>query len=448
MKSPQIEFQWKRFQRHFTRFTWGGAWASSLPADTRRNLTLFFYDGFYAAVSDRIILTYLTIYLLSLGATRQQIGLLSSFSNFAAAFLLLPAALWVERTGKRKQTTVASISGSRVVIVLMAVLPFLMKNLSGLIWIILGLALFREVLNNIAYPAWISLSGDLVPIEGRGRFFGTRNFIMGIAGIFTALLVGEAITLIGEPLGYQIAFLFSAGFGTLALVYFARIKDPQTNFQPQETLTKGLKAIWTSLKAHPHFISFCIFTALWNFSLNILAPFISVYMVDTLHFTAAMIGVITVTNTTTNMLIQRRIGAWADQWGNRKVHIIFLFLIPIIPIFWGLWVQQYWQAIAIEAFAGICWGAFTLTSFNYLLMQTPEKQRARFSAYYQIVVTLALAGGAGLGSFLIAFIDFSGVAVISSIGRFIAGILFLLIVRDVIQRDDEKQKENQTGLSS
>lgn len=431
MRNRQIQFQWKRFQRHFTRFTWGGAWASSLPAETRRNLTLFFYDGFYAAISDKITLTYMTLYLLSLGATRQQIGLLSSFSNFAAAFLLLPAALLVERTGKRKQTTVTSITGSRIITVFMALLPFMIKDFSGLIWIILGLALLREVFNNFSYPGWISLTGEIVPIEGRGRYFGTRNFIMGIAGIITALVIGEAITRIGEPLGYQIAFLLSAGFGTLALFYFARLREPQTSPQPQEALSKGLKTILTSLKAHPQFVSFCLFTAVWNFSLNIAGPFFNVYMVDTLKFTAAMISVTNVTHTATNLLVQRRMGALADKWGNRKVSIIFTFLIPIIPIFWGLWVRQYWQAIVVEAFAGAFWGAYNLASFNNLLNHTPESQRARFSAYYQIVVTLALAGGAALGSYLIPKIDFSGVAVSSAIGRFLAAILFLLIVRDV-----------------
>jgi predicted MFS family arabinose efflux permease len=141
--------------------------------------------------------------------------------------------------------------------------------------------------------------------------------------------------------------------------------------------------------------------------------------------------VTTVTHTATNLLVQRRMGALADKWGNRKVSVIFTLLIPIIPIFWGLWVRQYWQAIVVEAFAGAFWGAYNLANFNNLLNQTPQNQRARFSAYYQIVVTLALAGGAALGSYLIPLIDFSGVAVSSAIGRFLAAILFLLIVRDV-----------------
>jgi len=430
MKFDQLQNQWSRIRQNFTHFTWGGTWALSLSVENRKNLTFFFYDGLFAAASDKIVLTYLTIYILSLGATRQQIGLLSSLSNFAAALMLLPAAMLVERTGKRQQITIAGASASRLVVLMMAVIPFFLKDFSGLIWLLLGLGLLREVFNNIGYPGWIALTGDIVPIEGRGRYFGARNFIMGLAGIITALLIGEAITQIGGPLGYQISFILAAILGGFSIYFFSRLKDPQKDHQSDGQTSSNLKAILSSIKGHPHFIAFILFAAVWNFSINIFAPFFNVFMVDTLRFTAAMIGVTAVANTTANLVIQRRIGNLADRWGNRNVSIVFMLLIPLLPLAWGLWIRQYWQAILFEVLSGLFWGAYNLASFNTLLLQTPEKLRARFSAFHQIIVTLSLAGGAALGSFLITLIDFKGVALVSAIGRWIAGILFLLIVHD------------------
>lgn len=429
MKFRNLRVQWARFQRHFTRFTWGGAWAAALPEEQRRNLTLFFYDGLFAAASDKIILTYLSIYLLSLGATGQQVGLLSSLSNFAAALMLLPAAMWVERTGERKRITLYGSGGSRLVLLLMALLPFFLGSSATMIWIILGLALLREAFNNVGYPGWMALTGDIVPLEGRGRYFGTRNFIMGIAGIITALLVGQAITRIGEPLGYQIAFILAVALGLVSMSFFRRLKDPQKANRESHQVQNNLKEILESLKGQTPFIRYSIFTALWSFSINIAGPFFNVYMVDSLHFTAAMIGVITVGNSITNLIVQRRVGALADRWGNRNVLIIFMFLIPFVPLIWGVWVHTYWQAILIEILSGLAWGAYNLVSFNILLQKTPEKQRARFSAINQIVVTLSLAVGAALGSYLIPTIQFRGVAIISAAGRLLAGILFLFLVQ-------------------
>jgi MFS family permease len=430
MKFHQIHYQWARFRRHFTRFTWGGAWAAVLPEKQRQNLTLFFYDGLFAAASDKIILTYITIYLLFLGATRQQIGLLSSLSNLTAASLLLPAAMLVERTGQRKRITLAGATGSRLAVLLMALLPMLLGGDGILIWIVLSLALLREGFNNIGFPGWMALTGDIVPIDGRGRYFGTRNFIMGIAGIITALVIGEAITRIGEPLGYQLSFILAVVLGGISMSFFARLKDPQKLSRENEGTQSSLAHILASLKGEHGFIRFCVFTAVWNFAVNISGPFFNVYMVDTLNMTAAMIGIATVGNTAANLLVQRGVGGLADRWGNRNVVIIFMLLIPIMPLLWGVWVQQPWQAILMQTLGGILWGAYNLVSFNTILQQTPENQRARFSALYQIVVTLSLAGGAALGSFIIPLVDFTGVTLASAGGRWLAGLLFLFLVRD------------------
>lgn len=437
MKLSQLRDQTSRVRHQITRFTWGGAWAASLSADKRRNLTLFFYDGLFAAASDKIILTYLTIYLLSLGITRQQIGFLSSLSNLSNALLLLPAALLVERSGQRKQITVKSAIISRTMVFLIAILPFFLYGSSALIWIIFGLLIIREAANNFAYPGWLELTSDIVPLEGRGRYFGSRNFIMGLAGILVAWIIGEVITRIGEPLGYQLAYLLAAIFGSIAIIYFNRLKDPHQpakgDHQPAEeaklTPHFTVQGIITSFKEHPQFINFAIFAAVWNFSIQIAAPFFNVYMVDTLHLTAAMIGVVTVVNTSANMIVQRRVGLLSDRWGNRIITIVFLFLIPLLPLAWGLLVKQYWHVIFIEVFTGMFWGGFNLVSFNNLLIQTPQNQRARFSAYHQIIVTLSMALGAALGSLLIPFIDFVGVTLSSAAGRWIAAILFVTIVK-------------------
>lgn len=439
IKLNQIRFQWSRLRRRFTRFTWGGSWAVSLSKTQRRNLTLFFYDGLFSAASDKIILTYMTIYLLTLGVTRQQIGFLSSLSNLANALLLLPAALLVEHSGERKQVTLKSAIGSRLVVLLMALVPFILMGTSALVWTILILVLLREAFNNFAYPGWMSLTGDIVPIEGRGRYFGARNFIMGLAGILAAFVIGETITQIGGATGFQLAYLLAAIFGVISISFFAKLTDPNQQKDresdgeelSEHSLLSDLKGIIPSVKAHPHFINFAIYVAVWNFSINIAAPFFNVYMVDTLYMTAAMIGVATVANTAANMLVQRQVGSLADKWGNRIVTIIFLALIPLLPLMWGIWVRQYWHAIVIQTAGGLLWGGFNLVSFNNLLMQTPQGLRARFSAYYQIIVTLSLAGGAALGSLLIPRIEFIGVTLLSAGGRWIACLLFILIVKNL-----------------
>ena len=52
----------------FIRLATGGDWANSQSESTRRNLIWFWLDGLFASASDNIVVTYLVVYLVTLGA--------------------------------------------------------------------------------------------------------------------------------------------------------------------------------------------------------------------------------------------------------------------------------------------------------------------------------------------------------------------------------------------
>jgi predicted MFS family arabinose efflux permease len=110
--------------------------------------------------------------------------------------------------------------------------------------------------------------------------------------------------------------------------------------------------------------------------------------------------------------------------------LISMILIPILPAGW-VFITQFWQVVVLNAYGGAAWGAFNLVSFNFLLSLIPDAQRARYSAIYQIMITLSLALGAALGSWVVTEWGYRAVFAASAIGRLIAVFLFarLLIAR-------------------
>jgi predicted MFS family arabinose efflux permease len=74
------------------------------------------------------------------------------------------------------------------------------------------------------------------------------------------------------------------------------------------------------------------------------------------------------------------------------------------------------------------WAGFNLASFNMLLSMAPPEQMARFSALYQMVVAISLAGGAAVGSLVLSYWSYAGVFILSAVGRLIGAILFSLLV--------------------
>ena len=420
----------------FLMFTWGGEWALPLAAQIKHNLTWFFFDGLFASASDNIIITYVTLYILALGATSAQVGLMSSFSSLASALLLLPGAFLVERYGRRKEFTMAFGGGvARLAILVMALLPFFIGT-SAIVWVAIALSVTRDSFGNLSFPGWVSVTADIVPMEGRGRFFASRNFIMGLTGMLAILLVGELITRTTIPFGYQIALGLAFVLGLASTFSFSHMHDPKGSLAPaQPAGSLSPRTILREMIAHPYFLALSLVMAFWNFSLNIAGPFFNVYMVQNLKFTASMVGIVSIVSSVTGLLIQRRIGHLSDRWGPRKVQMIFMFLIPFMPFAW-LFVTQFWHVILLNSFSGVLWGAFNLVSFNFLLSLTPDAQRARFSAFYQILVMLALAGGAAVGAWVVTSWGYQAIFLCSAIGRMAAAVLFVRFVPAMSERSE------------
>ncbi len=424
-----------RARRAFRQFTWGGDWAITLPAKIKHNLSWFFFDGLFASASDNIAITYLVLYILALGATRTQIGLMSAISSLMVALVLLPGALLVERFGHRKHLTVFFGGGlARLVLLVLAFLPFLLGG-RALILGAIALSIIRDINGNLAFPAWMSVAGEIVPMEGRGRFFGTRNFIMGVTGMLAILLVGELITQAGSPQGYQIALGLAFIVGAFSTYSFSRLQDPRGNSPIPVEGARTLRALLDDIRAHPVFLALGLVMVMWNFSINIAGPFFNVYMVQNLKFTATMVGVQSVVSAIASLLVQRRIGRLSDRLGSRRVMLISMLLIPLLPAGW-VFVTQFWHVIALNAFGGMAWGAFNLVSFNFLLSLTPESQRARYSAFYQIMITLSLALGAGLGSWIVTQWGYQAVFAGSAIGRLVAVFLFARLIPKTVEQKE------------
>jgi MFS family permease len=425
--SPTLRGSWRRFRIRIAHLTAGGSWAVQLSDATQRNLRNFFFDGLFSSANDSITLTYLTLFVLSLGASSSEIGLMAALASISATMLLIPGAMLVDRVGNRKK--IVLISGglaSNVCILLMAGIPLIIKG-RGLIYVAISLKVIMDGLRNFSLPAWVSMTGDVIPLSWRGRYFATRNLIMGFAAMVVTYGIGQVITWLGEPVGYQWSLLLAFVFGITSTSFFARIRDYRDKNQEIPRQSYSLQSLFQTLKGDRNFLAFCLFTGLWTFSLNIAGPFFNVFLVKDLGATASIIGVVAVVGKITSMPAQRYFGPLVDRWGARRLIRLMAFFIPILPFSW-YFVQAPWQAIPINALGGILWAGMNLASFNLLLDISPQEQRARYSAMYQIAVALSAAIGAFLGGFIADHWGIRFVFLLSALGRFFSANVFAKFV--------------------
>lgn len=162
----------------------------SAKADFRNS----FYDGMFANMFATLTGgVFLAGFALYLGMNEFMIGLLAAIP-FVVTIFQLPVSYIIRKKGTRKAIAYFGAAGGRIIwipIVLVAFAPILTGGLKYMI--VLSLFFLSHGFASVSYVAWLSWTSDLVPEQMRGRFFGTRNMLCGIAGMIVIVIFGNLV---------------------------------------------------------------------------------------------------------------------------------------------------------------------------------------------------------------------------------------------------------------
>ncbi len=395
------------------------------PARTSRKL--LWIEGLLSNASESFVTNFLAPFALTFGATNAQIGSLASATNVASAFGLLPGARLEEQFGCRKRIFMISTGVlGRLFLFALVLMPFFF-HMSMMFYGLMAVVAFRGFLNQLGYPAWSTLVTDIVPERIRGRYFGSRNMAVGLAGLLCAPLAGYLIKATGAA-GYRVSFLISAATGFAATAVFAFIKEPKKARLCEKTRKPALGLV-SIFKEHPQFAAFTAIGFILHLSLQVSGPFNAVYQIQVLGANTAHIGILGSIGALTGMIGQKIWGAQNDRKSDVWVLRITHFLIPGTSLAWAL--TPSWSYLpAVEAISGFAWAGYWLSNFNLLLRMAPDEHRSRFVAVYQSAVAVASFMGPVLGGILVGMITLRGLYWISAVGRLVVSILFALLIKN------------------
>ncbi|MCS7220455.1 MAG: MFS transporter [Anaerolineae bacterium] len=391
-------------------------------------LRYFWLDGLFSAISDNFYVNFITLFALAYGATNGQVGLLTAIGSLIGAVALFPGARTAEWLGKWKALVVWTGGWfNRLALLGFVCLPFLVTEPSLAIAAIIALNAWRAFMGNFANPAWTALVADLVPRGMRGRYFGSRNMAMGLAALVVAPVAGQLIKAFngwqGLPfLGYQVVFGLAFLFGILGTLSFLQISEPSRPTLEIQKRQRG--SLRQAIQTSPGFLGFVISAFIWNLALQIAAPFFNVYLVNQLHGTTSIVGLLAGVSSFFSLVGQRVFGRLLDIKGALWVQLITGLLIPGLPLAW-LFVTNPWQPLLINAFGGLLWAGYNLSNFNLLLELTPDDQRPVAVALYQTVVFVSAVIGPLLGGYLADTVSYKLIFGLSGIGRVLGMAAFL-----------------------
>lgn len=390
---------------------------------------------------------YFTPFLLLLGATIRQIGLLASLPNLCASLIQIKSADITENLKSRRKIINIFVFIQALMLLPAALIAFLGKAHT---YIFIIIAILFASCAAIAVPAWSSLMSDLVEPDKRGAYFGWRSRTLGLIGAAATFIAG--ITLhhmkkVNVYYGFAIIFSSAFIFRMISWYFLTRMHEPHLEHKRENyfSIFEFLGRVRES-----NFTRFVLLAALMNFSVNLVSPFFVVLMLKNLHFSYLTFTLITITATLTSLLVIGRWGSHADRIGNFKVIKFTAYFIACIPLLWIVNRNPVFLFF-VQGFSGFAWAGFNLCTSNFIYDSVTPEKRTRCISYFNVINGAALSSGALLGGLLFQILPpllgyrILTLCIISAIFRFLAAYLMSKRVKEV--RHVDKVSTNQLFFS-
>lgn len=413
----------------------------------KKSLKFSIFDGAFAGVMTGFTQEYFIPFLLLLGASVREVGMLNAFPNFFASLIQLKSADLVEKAKSRKKIINLFVFLQAFVLLFMAVMAFCGKT--GIMAFII-LVIFFAGFGAFTIPAWGSLMSDLVEKDKRGEYFGYRSRVVGGVTVGATFIAGLILhNMKSFNIFYAFALIFSGAFiaRIISWCFLKKIYEPSLGYSSENHFT-FLSFVAGVKKSN--FARFVLFIAVMNFSVNLASPFFGPLMLNDLKFSYFLYTIVTIAATLTVYSVIRRWGRHADKIGNLKIIKITAPLIGVIPLFWILSRNPVFLIFA-QIFSGFLWAGFNLCASNFIYDAVTPEKRTRCIAYFNVLNGFALCSGALIGGFLIPKLpplfgyNILTILLISAVLRIITALFLPLGIKEV--RHVEKIKNNELFFS-
>jgi MFS family permease len=412
----------------------------------KKSLSYSIKDGVAWSVNSGLGNSYVAPYALkALNANDAQIGLLTSVPNLISSLSQVETPKLMEKTSrKRIVTTCVLIQALTWLPISLVAVLFLYFGINGIIASALLIVFYTMYLTmgSFVSPAWSSWMGDLVPEKERGRFFGRRNEILGVAGISAMLFGALFLDIFGKvniAFGFILLFLIAMAARLISWYFLRKQYEPKFKYKHEYYFT--FSSFVRRMKDN-NFGRFTLYVMLMAFAVNLASPFFAVYMLREqgvgLGFTYLAFIAVTVSAQLCQMLFMPVWGKFSDRYGNLIVLKICGLLVPLIPMLWLLSPNFTYPAnliylITIEGIGGFFWAGFNLASTNFIYDAVTKQRRGICFAYFGALNGVGVFVGATMGGLLANYFlpTLLALFLISGVARLIVSLIMLPRLKEV-----------------
>ena len=339
---------------------------------------------------------FMTPFVVALGATAFELGLLKALSQFFATVLQLLSSRAVDFFQNRKIIVIAADLVQAAFWIPLIFVALWYHNITFLIVI----TIFITILEAFWIPPWSSWMGDLISENERGIFFGKYARVGQIVTFLTTVLAFFIIEHFEKAGNVLVGFALLLGFVAVADIFSSVMilftYEPKYVYQKEHYFS-----LWQFLKRSPknNFGRFTWFTFFLYFGLFIGGPFLSFHLIVNMGYTFAEVTALIVISTLVSVFSSVYWGSHADKFGNKTILFATGILQAVKPLLWMI-PGPFWYFAVVFAINGFPDPGIELAASNYIYDAVTPQKRARVVAYWNFLKGIAAVLGALLGGYL------------------------------------------------
>ncbi|WP_410513292.1 MFS transporter [Paenibacillus sp. BR2-3] len=372
------------------------------PSRHRKNLSIATWEGVPATVFQVLLQgQFLTGFLLYLGASSSQIGFvlaLTTLVNIAQ----IGVAFLIQKLPSRKWAMVGFVTLHRILWTSTGLIPFIFPRE---FWVIAFIGLYTTafIANTAGAVLWSSVISDLVPPRVRGRYFGIRNTLLNGLGSIVMYAGGIVLDYYHGGQGffilYIVVWIFAAANIVVLLFY------PDVHFEKSEE-----NRFWPMFKKPLHdklFMKSTLFLAAWLLLQNLTVPLYSYVMLQLLDINYETLSLLNVSQTVFMMASFYVWGNLNSKYSNKRLLLWTLPIIAASSLVWGLLSVLPMLLVLFTAHIifGVGVGGFNQLAFNFIIGDTPKKERPMYMAMFAALTGLSSFFGPLIGGQIYGWIE-------------------------------------------
>lgn len=260
-------------------------------SDDEHNERVIYYEMFFQAIAGAGAFSFMSVYLVRLGAPNFLVGLLSSLPALMIILTVLPAGAFVRRQKDLVKLSNISRLIYRVVVASFGFLVYLPAGVAPYVLVVAeSLIAVPSATLDVAHS---TIVGWATSPRRRPAMLSTRMAVHGTTAAVVGLLAGQWLDRVAFPLNYQVLFLSALAAGIGSAVALSRIRLPERVPQVSaERAQAGLKDMLALVNGTPLFKRFAAGAFLYRMGLHLPMALFAIYRVRSLGASDAWIGVL------------------------------------------------------------------------------------------------------------------------------------------------------------